>query len=320
MCNDIPSAPREWRVRAEPVVVEDRLTCGNCGLGDQRPTLPLPTLKGDGSFQYSCPCGAVHGLTSKRLARECDELREIFASLQADEKENKRTSGENVPMECPVCGEALRETCCQKCGWDPQEPAITLGESRQIAHEIQEGTADPADARRLLDAFCQCVEHGRTPPSEIMEYLSIALRAHLGGKAIEAALGLTRREGAPSKIGLHQWMALNVLELRLAGLRSGEAIACTANAPGAIREESAVKGAWAKYQRDALLELRHRRAASGEQWTGEEFDRLERIFRRGSVLHRCPKCGTRKFADNHDTMCPASGWHPPLSLSDRAIA
>lgn len=80
MGNDIPSAPREWRVRAEPAFAEGSLTCKSCGLS-QRVTLPPPTLKGDGHFQHWCPCGAVHPLISKRLARECEELREIASLL-----------------------------------------------------------------------------------------------------------------------------------------------------------------------------------------------------------------------------------------------
>jgi rubrerythrin len=114
-------------------------------------------------------------------------------------------------------------------------------------------------------------------------------------------------------------MALDVLELRLAGLRSGEAIARTANTPGAIRDGSVVKDAWAKLQGEALLELRSRRAANGDKWTREELDQLETIFPQGGVLHRCPKCGVRRFADFHAAMCPACGWHPPLSLSEEVI-
>jgi len=120
-------------------------------------------------------------------------------------------------------------------------------------------------------------------------------------------------------IGLHQQMAMMVLELRLSGATSREAIRQTAAAAG-NRDKRVISHAWAKHGRDALVELRLGRAASGKQWTSQELSRLEEaVFPQGGVVYTCPECGVRKFAENCDATCPACGWHPPLCLSEGPI-
>jgi hypothetical protein len=284
MCSDRPSTPREWRVRAEPIVAPDTLTCGNCRLGDQQLTLPPPTLNGDGSFQHSCPCGEVHRLTSKRLARECDELRGIFATL-SEEKESERSPREAVTGVCPKCGEVLVEAWgCRVCGWHPNEPEISPGEIRQIAYEIGEGSAGPSDVRRLLKAFCESVERGKAPPAEIIKHLSTAFRAYLGGgtRELEAALGLKRPKGQPKGDPAAQLdRAMKVLHLRLAGRSHQDALAEISEA-----SRSGITGigkAWAAHGLDALHALV---CVSRNPLTSDELAQLKKIYKRSSLKNR----------------------------------
>jgi hypothetical protein len=222
------------------------------------------------------------------------------------DQNNERAREGTAPAQCPECGATLVGAWCAFCGWSPEEEKVTLGEIRQIAFELreQEGGLDPDRARRLLEAFCDSVDRGKAPPAEMMAHLNTAFRAYLGGKDLEAALGLTRRAGAPSAVGLHQGMAMRVLERRLAGLSYRAAVTSTAPEPGAIREESVVKAAWAKHKGDALLALRLRRAVSDKEWMPDELARLKRIFPKDTFVDACPVCGSLKFTGSCPTCCP----------------
>lgn len=64
----------QQHIRADPISADGSLTC-------DRLILPPPTLKGHGRFKHSCECGADYHLQSKRLTRECEELRKLCAEL-----------------------------------------------------------------------------------------------------------------------------------------------------------------------------------------------------------------------------------------------
>lgn len=72
------------RVRRDPVPSGDTFRCPRCGATEEI-LLPPPSWPGHGSemstgaFLFWCAgCGEAIGITSKRLTRECDELRPII--------------------------------------------------------------------------------------------------------------------------------------------------------------------------------------------------------------------------------------------------
>jgi hypothetical protein len=68
------------RVRKEPLLIKDTLTCAQCGRADQPIVLPPPRQHMHGMFHYYCHgCGMEIGLHSKRLTAECDELERVIA-------------------------------------------------------------------------------------------------------------------------------------------------------------------------------------------------------------------------------------------------
>jgi len=101
---------------------------------------------------------------------------------------------------------------------------LTPATINQIAWEVREGNADPEDARRLLELFC---ESGDRIPRELLSHFCEAFRAYLGGKkTLDSALGLARKRGRPGADEERQQMlAVEVLRHRLAGLSSEDAIA-----------------------------------------------------------------------------------------------
>jgi len=69
--------------------------------------------------------------------------------------------------------------------WDELTPATI----HQIAWEISEGKADPHDARRLLERFCD--RSKADIPLELTRHLQAAFSTYLvGNKTLESALGL----------------------------------------------------------------------------------------------------------------------------------
>jgi hypothetical protein len=220
---------------------------------------------------------------------------------------------------CPDCGEVVVGEACSHCGWHAGEISLKRWEIEEICSEIKKNEASPSDARRLYQAFRELVEQDQPVPHQLLKWLASA-SARISKRGLELSF---KRRGAPRATGLHQQMAMMVLELRLSGATFDEAIKRTTAAAGKWDRRS-VERAWAKYGRDALVELQAMRAVSGKQWTLDELSRLEeQIFSKMRVVDTCPKCSARRFAEICDApavTCLACGWHPPLSLSEGSIA
>lgn len=153
---------------------------------------------------------------------------------------------------------------------------LTPAAIHQIAWEIRDGEADPEDARRLLELFCECRD-GSCPP-ELIQHLRSAFSAYLEGRrTIESALGLARRKGRPkADADMRQRMAAEILRYRLAGMSHQECLARVSEKFG--WGETIVGEAWRDNQQNALIILRLERALNEYPWTASEVERLNEIF------------------------------------------
>lgn len=156
--------------------------------------------------------------------------------------------------------------------WDKLTPATIF----QIAWEIRDGEADPEDARRLLELFCECRD-GNHPPG-LIEHLRSAFSIYLKGeRTLESALGLARRKGRPkADPDMRQRMAAEILQHRLAGMPHQECLTKVSEKFG--WGETIVGEAWRDNQLDALILLRLERALDEYPWTANEVERLSEIF------------------------------------------
>ncbi len=153
---------------------------------------------------------------------------------------------------------------------------------REIALEIQSGTADPGAVRDLLTAFGNGVSDSQVD-AEIVSFLREGFSRYAAGEgSLESCLGLRRKKGRPGASEQMQVeIALHVLELRLAGEKQIDAVADAAIGFG--KERTAVEDAWHNRKESALLAMRLGRAAAGAPWTPKEAAALRSIFKR-SVL------------------------------------
>lgn len=148
----------------------------------------------------------------------------------------------------------------------------------QIAWEIREGKADPADARQLLELFCK--SRSNNIPPELITYLQDSFRCYLEGqKGIEAALGIVRKKGRPAADEeMRQKMAVAILRLRMQEMDHQQ---CLAKVTKEFhKSESIVSEAWRDHKQDALMLVRLGKALDKYPWTLEEVDRLCTIFQR----------------------------------------
>jgi len=181
----------------------------------------------------------------------------------------------SVSEKCPECGEALVDAWCRFCGWYPKERKITLGEIRQIAFEVVEGTANPDDVKRLIQAFCDDAERGEAPPAEITAYLNTAFRAYLdGGLEIDAALSLRRPKGHPrAREDDRITRTTEFLRLRLDGMTHQDALEKMGWSATIVGQ------AWTDFKVNALQVLSLERGLDDRAWTPNELARLQQIFK-----------------------------------------
>ena len=179
---------------------------------------------------------------------------------------------------------------------DDQSPEFpTSVDIFQIARNIQDGTADPEDARRLMSLFCYFVDNdlkrikqpkelfGYQPdeqiPKELLWHFSDAFKAILDeGKTPLRALGLTRKKARPKanhKIRVD--MAHEILLLRLAGLSHQDALQQAADEYG--WGVTIIGEAWKQNKFEAMLKERFERP-DNHPWTDEEENKLCEIFKK----------------------------------------
>jgi hypothetical protein len=159
-------------------------------------------------------------------------------------------------------------------------PELTPETIFQIAWEVRDGEADPDDARRLIALFCDCFDRNERPPRELMRFIRDGFRTHLDeGRTLESSLGIHRKPGKPKAAeNTRQSIALEVLRLRMEGLRHQDAIEATAKRQG--WGETIISKAWKDHKMTALLLLRMERPHDQYPWTPAEVGRLCEIFKK----------------------------------------
>lgn len=160
---------------------------------------------------------------------------------------------------------------------------LTPVDIHQIAVDVSEGKAEPEDARRLMQHFCDCMVKGEKVPDVLLEHFKNAFRAYLNeGKSIEAALGITRKRGRPAgstnPFVDNTDLAYEIARRRLSGASHQNALEQVEQIIGV--GQTAIGEAWVRHKMDVWIELRIERELEGRPWTDEEITRLEAIFLR----------------------------------------
>lgn len=184
---------------------------------------------------------------------------------------------------------------------DFQPDDLTQADVNQIAFEIREQIADPEDARRLLQQFCDLYalwggdkfEADQARQFEILlRHLRDSFHNYLRGnrKTLEAAFGLKRGMGRPKADRETRIMlATEVLRMRLKNQNHQDALMEVAEKFNC--SESVVGEAWAEYKQEAVISLRQERPQDAYPWTSEEAEKLNEIYKKlnetiASLLHR----------------------------------
>jgi hypothetical protein len=169
---------------------------------------------------------------------------------------------------------------------------LTQAEVNLIACDVREQTAEPKDARRLLEHFCNLYDLWGEDKfkadqlrqfERLLEHLRDSLGNHLKDKtkSLESVFGLVRKKGRPKADQEHLLkMALELLKLRLikklshekARLRISEKNYCSIDV---------VDRAWKNDQQFALELLRDERPDTCP-WTPDETKRLIKMFKEKS--------------------------------------
>ncbi len=137
----------------------------------------------------------------------------------------------------------------------------------QIACNIRDGTADPKDAKHLMELFCDYADkevQGRKQdlgcppdkqiPKELLWHFRDAFKAILKGETLESALGIVGRRGRATKHKYHVDVATEYLKLVIKGMR---AVDIETKLKWKLNlEKSAIQGIFKKYKAQALMQLR----------------------------------------------------------------
>ncbi len=159
------------------------------------------------------------------------------------------------------------------------EDSISRSEINQIAWQVRDDEADPAEVRRLLENI-RCLIDNREPlPPEVLRYVRDSLRVFLDdpAKTLDQAFGIKKGRGRPkADASIRIAMAVEVLRLRLAGSSHRDALDDVGDR--FCKSESVISDAWAAHRPDALITLRLERDLEKFPWSEEEMQRLEEIF------------------------------------------
>ena len=153
-----------------------------------------------------------------------------------------------------------------------------------IAWDIRDGNANPADARRLLEKFCNDFDKGmfRTGMNEqdyLLRHIRDSFCDYLDNekKTIEAALGLVKKKGRPkADEQVRMKMAAEVLRYRMGGGSHQDAL--TEVSKTFCWGETIVGEAWAAWQFEAIIVLRCERPLDEFPWTPDEIKKMDEIF------------------------------------------
>ena len=133
---------------------------------------------------------------------------------------------------------------------------MTPGEIKDLIDCIYHGTANPNDAKELLQLFCDCIDNSEPIPDDILIFLKHAFTSIINEeKTANRALGLQRKRGTPRRDEKKdKLIALQFLKL----LNSGEphVSARLILAERFFISEGQVKKCWANYEEEARLLLR----------------------------------------------------------------
>jgi hypothetical protein len=148
------------------------------------------------------------------------------------------------------------------------------------AFDVRDGTADPKDARRLLELFCEYVERDQRPPDVLMQHMRDSLRRFLSGecKRLDQAFGLSGRPGAHSiDIQVKFDMTAEVVRLRVEeGMSHQEALSEVEDQ--FHHGHTAIGEAFREHLQEGIAKMMIARQQRGQSLTAEERERLANIL------------------------------------------
>jgi hypothetical protein len=169
---------------------------------------------------------------------------------------------------------------------------LTQAEVNLIACAVREQAAEPEEARRLLEHFCNLYDlwnGGKFEKEEQARQFEILLRhlrdsfiIHLKeDRTLESALGLKRKKARPkADPNIRMQMAMEVLRLRLKNLSHQDALVQVSKK--FLWGESVIGEAWKEYKQDGVIMLsqERRKASDTYPWTPEEAEKLTKIYKK----------------------------------------
>ncbi|NIR48065.1 hypothetical protein GWO43_06445 [candidate division KSB1 bacterium] len=169
-----------------------------------------------------------------------------------------------------------------------EENELSPADIFQITLDVREQAAEPDDARKLLQIFCELQElwtgNGLDKDNYrkfefILQHFRDSFQSYLNGdrKTLEAALGLKRKKARPkADPQIRTEMAAEVLRLRLKQISHQDALEEVSHKFG--WGITVIGEAWAAHKQDALILLRLERALDSYPWSPDEFERLKVIL------------------------------------------
>jgi hypothetical protein len=155
---------------------------------------------------------------------------------------------------------------------------LTSSQINLIAFAVRDGGAEPEDARRLMQHFCELVDRGRQVPPQLLQHFRQSFSAYLDGtKKLEAALGVVRKRGRPqADENLRREIAAEILRQRLVGKSHEQALMHTATQFG--WSETIISEAWKNYKFSAIDLILIERANRHPKFSVSEQKRLANIY------------------------------------------
>lgn len=147
----------------------------------------------------------------------------------------------------------------------------------QIIFEIRDGAADPDDARRLLELYC---DEKAEPQHALIQHVQACIGRYLSGeiKSLESAFGITPRKKNPHIVEQKQMeIAADVLRCRLDGNAHQECLEKLAEKHR--KGKTAVGECWKRHKQSALISvLIERNSGNHEINKKDEEEALRKIF------------------------------------------